>query len=192
MNIEKLDFKQFTYLWVLDKEDLINLPKYALKFIDDGIEEDEMIIVAGLNKDYWEIKQYFEKLIKKLKIIYSNKDNVRIELIRICLIKITNGEMRPFEALENIRINVLLDSIWFNKSSDFVYDYIEFQYLYGLWAQYADAIDCYGNNRENEEFKKEIKYYEKEYILKIIMNLIEYCNIVLNSEEETAILHFGV
>ncbi len=192
MNIEKLDFKQFTYLWVLDKEDLINLPKYALKFIDDGIEEDEMIIVAGLNKDYWEIKPYFEKLIKKLKIIYSNKDNLRIELIRIYLIKITNGEMRPFEALENIRINVLLDSNWFNKSSDFVYDYIEFQYLSGLWAQYADAIDCYGNNRENEEFKKEIKYYEKEYILKIIMNLIEYCNIVLNSEEETAILHFGV
>ena len=34
--------------------------------------------------------------------------------------------------------------------------------------------------------------YEKEYILKIIMNLIEYCNIVLNSEEEIAILHFGI
>ena len=82
--------------------------------------------------------------------------------------------MRPFEALENIRSNVLLDSNWFNKSSDFVYDYIEFQYLYGLWAQYADAIDCYGNNRENEEFKKEIKYYEKEILSEAEKYLIKF------------------
>ena len=170
-----MKFEEFINLLVLQEEELINLPKYAFEFLEEGFDDEEFIIIAGLSNDYWETKKYFERIMKKKGRTYPKRDEAGMNLIRIYLERVIDKEIEPILALEIIRKKVLLNSDWSNKSEKYAYDFIEFQNLYGLYWQCDDIIEKYKRiDNKKKMIEEELKEYKEKIFEEIELYLEKF------------------
>ena len=114
-----LSTEEILLLTVLDKEIDEKWIDWALEMLSNGIETDNMYILAGekVPMNQFEAKKLIEKIFDELKIDYTNKDKIIKNFVGYLIQKVNKNEIDKFEMLNKIyllyleldRINYLQD-----------------------------------------------------------------------------------
>ena len=145
MNLGELTISQF--------------PKIAMDRLQNGVESESLIILAGMNENdnTFEIKEYLDKTLQELKIkSYSKLDSAFI-LANYYINKTRNGEINAVECVSKIK-----NECWGNcesliNSNKFLYDGVQFHEIIGSWYEYIEIDEQPKWLKESEKTISEIK-----------------------------------
>jgi hypothetical protein len=164
-----VNFRQQISNYILGNLTTSDLPKVALIGLEDGLDSESLIILAGLgeNNNAFEINSYFNKVIDELGIQIPDKKTAALEIIRYYADLIKSKLIDPYLGVEKIVQEVFYKTDFFDDSKEYVYDCIGFERIYGLYdtcCELEAADRPWDRNKTNQEL---IEGFKKELIIEI-------------------------
>lgn len=123
---------------------LSQFPEIALKLLENGIESESLIILAGMSKqdNSFEIKEYLDRTIDELGVDIYEFNEAAFILANYYLKEFKNGNLNVGEAIVKIHGecwgNIFVEIV----SEKYIYDSIKFGKIIALWFDY-DEVDEY-------------------------------------------------
>lgn len=105
-----MNFKQQISNYVLGNLTTSNLPKVAFWGLQNGLDSESLVILAGLNErdDLFEINSYFEKALDELGIKIPDIQTASLEIINYYANMINSKQIDPYLGTEKIIREVFL------------------------------------------------------------------------------------
>jgi hypothetical protein len=156
-------FNQYIADYVAGNLTTSQLPKIALAGLEQGMDSDSLIILAGMsdNDNPFEIEEYFKKALTELEIKFPDKRKAALELAKYYADEIIAGKVDPVDGVNKIIYSALNSYDFLNESKEYAMDSIHFQTIYGLYWTYDDLSETdhpWSKEKTNNELMKEVKY----------------------------------
>jgi hypothetical protein len=138
-----MTFNQKLANYVLGSLTVSDLPDVAMTGINEGLESESLLILAGFckNENDFEILSYFKKALFELKIELKSEKEAAIEIIHFYALEILNGKISISKGINIIVKNVLdATSLW-REITYAPYDCIHFDTLYSLYWQLEELLN---------------------------------------------------
>lgn len=136
-----------------------DLPSFACELIEDNFENQNLYVLAGLDKkEIREIWNYWELFLEDHKVpIFSKQESAWI-LINHYLDLIINNKTHPYDGMHAIVRDIYDGMGWDENNREYVGDSIEIQKLYGLFNTYEElgcATSRWYETKSNDQLRKE-------------------------------------
>ena len=151
---------------------LSQFPEIAMKALEEGIESESLVILAGINdsENSFEIREYLDCVIKELGIISHQSLSAGFVLANAYVESFKIKEIDIIECIYRIK-----NECWDNcqneiESNEYLYDGIKFDKIIGPWYEYNE-IDVRTawvkeSGKSVSQLKLEIKQDLENMILK--------------------------
>ena len=164
-----MNFRQQISNYVLGNLTTSDLPKTALIGLENGLDSDSLVILAGLNEkdNSFEIDSYFNKAVDELGIQIPDKKTAALEIIRYYADLIKSKQIDSYLGVERIVREVFYKTDFFDNSKEYAYDCIGFERIYGLYdtcCELESADRPWDKNKTNQEL---IDGFKKDLIIEI-------------------------
>ena len=160
---QKIDFKfrQEILNYILGNNTISDLPRIGLMGLNEGMESESMIILAGLSEtdNSFEIEQYFKSTISELNFVLPDKNSASIELAQFYADLVIDRKLDPIIGV-NKMIRKCFDHCDFGESKKYAMDNIGFEAVYGLYWSFDDLINAdrqWDKNKTNSQLMIETK-----------------------------------
>lgn len=155
------NFRQEIVNFVLGHNTINDLPRIALIGINEGLECDSLIILAGLSDadNSFEIEQYFNRTISELNMVLPDKRTASIELAVLYADLVINRKLDPILGVNKI-IRRCFDLCDFGEDMKYAMDNIGFEAVYALYWTFDDlrnADRSWDENKSNSQLMTETK-----------------------------------
>jgi hypothetical protein len=171
-----MNFKQQLSNYILGNLETSDLPKVGIVGLESGLDSESLIILAGLSEkdNLFEIDAYFKKALDELEIQLPDKRTAAIDVITYYADLIKNKQIDSYLGIEKIVDEVLYKTDLFDKSEKYVYDYIGFEKIYGLYDTCCE-LECADRPRDKEKTNDElIEDCKRDIIIEIKKWLAEW------------------
>jgi hypothetical protein len=120
-----------------------DLPQVALVAMDEGLESESTIILAGLekNENSFVIESYFNLAIKELGLTIPGKRDAALKYAIGISQEVINGEKDLITGVSEIYQKALGSYNFFGETKEYAYDSIYFERVYGLYDEYDDLTN---------------------------------------------------
>jgi hypothetical protein len=155
-----LDFNQQIAKYITGNLSDSQLPDLALQGMQEGLESESLIILAGLSGDEnkFVIIEYFKKALAELKLKLPEKRDAALLYANGLIEDILNGKREIIEGINEIKYDALNSFDFFSESREYCFDSIGFDKLNGLFESYFDIeFNSRWTASKNAKIKDEIK-----------------------------------
>lgn len=166
-------FRQEILNFILGNNTISDLPRIGLIGLNEGLESESLIILAGLSEkdNTFEIEKYYKNTISELSIELPDKIHASIELAQFFADLVIDRKLDPILGV-NKMIRKCFDHCDFGESKKYAMDNIGFEAVYGLYWSFDDLKNAdrpWDKNKSNSQLMIEIKE-------EIISELIKWRN----------------
>lgn len=156
-----MNFNQLIAKYVTGNLTTSQLPEIALIGLQEGLESDSMLILAGLsyNDNPFEIQEYFQKSLIELNIVFPVKRQAAIIYAIGLIEEIEKGKLEIIKGIYELKNNAIDSYNFLDESDKYCYDSIGFEKIYGLFDDYFEIEECgdQWNEKKKGKLTKEIK-----------------------------------
>ena len=152
-------FYKYICDYILENISLIQLIIVAIECVSNGIESNNLYILAGLNEKYdrSKISLYYQLTLEELNIKEPTKAEASNYLIKYYCNELINKKINPHIFLYQIFNDIYYKTFDIRKDKIYTGDNFGIENIIGIYF----TIDELNENKINKNIKKEI---EKEYI----------------------------
>jgi len=134
-----VNFKQSIAKYLSGNLTISQISQVAYEAILEGYDSPSLYILAGLeNENAFVIQQYFNATLEELSIAIPGKRKAAIEYANGLAEDIIEGKRELIAGVREMRYSAIDSYDFFSETTNFVYDSIFFEYVYGLFVDYDD------------------------------------------------------
>jgi len=139
----------------------IQLPEIGLLGLQEGLDSESLIILAGLNKNDnpFVIQKYFDKTIEELNIELPEKRQAALIYAIGLIEEIEKGKLEIIKGVYELKNNAIDSYDFFGESDKYCYDSIGLEKFFGLFDDYFEIEECgdLWNEKKKGKLTKEVK-----------------------------------
>jgi len=119
---------------------LSQFPVIAMSQLENGIESESLIILAGMSKkdNSFEIKEYLNKVIEELNVSVYKSNDAAFILANFYVQEYKSGKTNINEAISRIKNDCWENSNVEIENTKYIYDSIKFEKVIGTWYEYNE------------------------------------------------------
>lgn len=124
----------------LGEVSLSQFPAIAMNQLENGIESESLIILAGMSEkdNPFEIKEYLNKVIDELHVNVYESNDAAFVLANFYVQEYKSGMTNINEAISKIKNDCWENSNVEIESTKYIYDSIQFGKVIGTWYEYNE------------------------------------------------------
>jgi len=167
----------------LGEMSITQFPKIAMEQIENGIESESLIILAGMGEkdSAFEIKEYLDAAIDELNITIYKSNEAAYILANYYVQECKNGNLHINEAIYKIKNECWESDLVKITSEKYIYDSIKFEKIIGSWYEYNEIDEFIDWVKKS---KKSIPQINEELEEELYNNLLHWENNFLKSKLE--------